>query len=226
MNLEDILREVRYCCKSQQTINDLKGMANRAIKTIAERANWSAMHDRRPITIPTGYTNAPMGPAFKQLSGEESPVSFVYGNYSLAVQVTSRSRIELSGIWPFPNGPFSFPVPGGFMPIRVVFFERNGPGGQWTINVPPQFSITQNAIFNVHAYWYPAPLVKGSDTNPFTEDGNLSDAIMMMTRAYALRSEDPASETAMAAKAEAEEAITRAMYSDAAISLGGRPLRM
>jgi len=226
MNLEDILREVRYAVKSQQTLNDLKGMANRAIRTIAERANWSSMHDLRPITIPSGYSSAPMGPLFKQLSTEQSPVSFTYGNYRLSVEVSSRSRIELAGIWPFPNGPFSFPVPGGFMPVRVVFLERNGPGGQWMLSVPPQFSITQDAVFNVQAYWYPAPLVKGTDTNPFTEDGNLSDAIMMMTRAYALRAEDPSSEVALAAKTEAEEAITRAMYSDAAISMGGRNLRM
>lgn len=112
------------------------------------------------------------------------------------------------------------------MPIRVVFLERDGPGGQWSINVPSQFSITQPAVFYISAYWYPAPLVKGSDTNPFTMDGNLSDAIMMLARSYAYRSEDPTDERGAAAKEEAEESIVRAMYADAQIALGGRSLRM
>lgn len=226
MDLESLVREVRYSVKSAQLQQDLKGMVNRAIKTIAERRNWSAMHDLRAITIPSGYSQTSLGSDFKQLSEEESPVSFTYGNYRIAVQVTSRSRIELAGIWPFPNGPLSFPVPGGFMPVRVVFLERNGPGGEWTLNVPPQFSITQPAVFNVQAYWYPAVLVKGSDTNPFTMDGNLSDAIMMLARAYAYRSEDPTDERGAAAKEEAEESIVRAMYAESAIAMGGRNLRM
>jgi hypothetical protein len=226
MTLENIIREVGYGVKGPQVQMDLKGMANRAIRTIAERFNWSAMHDRRTVTIPSGFSSQSLGAEFKQLSTEDSPISFTYGNYCLAVQVTSRSRIELAGIWPFPNGPFSFPVPGGFMPVRVVFLERNGPGGLWTLNVPPQFSITQPAVFNVQAYWYPFPLQKGGDSNPMTDDGNLSEAIIRLTAAYAFRADDPTDPRGDAAKAQAEEAITRAMYSDATIALGGRSLRM
>jgi hypothetical protein len=226
MTLEDIVREVSYGVKSSQVQLDLKGFTNRAIRTIAERWNWTAMQDRREVTIASGFSSAPIGESFKQLGTEESPVSFTYGQYQLAVQVTSRARIQLAGVWPFPNGPLSFPVPGGNMPVRVVFFERNGPGGQWTINIPPQFSITQPAVFFISAYWYPDPLVKGEDENPMTRDGNLSDAIINLAKSYAYRADDNTDARGDAAKAQAEEAITRAMYSDSAIAAGGRALRM
>lgn len=226
MNLADIVREASYGIKDSQVQLDIKGFANRAIRTIAERANWTSMHDRRPAIIPSGFQNVSLGAQFKQLSTEESPISYSYGNYELAVQVTSRSRIQLAGIWPFPNGPFSMPVPGGYMPVRVVFLERDGPGGQWKLWVPPQFPITQDAVFQIQAYWYPDPLVKGDDRNPMTDDGNLGEAIIRLTAAYAFRAVDPTDPKGDAAKAQAEEAITRAIYSDVAISLGGRALRM
>lgn len=226
MTLEDIIREASYGVKDAQVQLDLKGFVNRAIRTIAERANFSCLHDIRVVVIPSGCDKQNLGAEFKQLSPEESPISFQYGNYRLAVQVTSRSRIELAGIWPFPNGPFSFPVPGGYMPVRVVFLERNGPGGNWTLNVPPQFSITQDAQFFVQAYWYPFPLVKGDDRNPMTDDGNLSEAIIRLAASYAFRAVDQTDKRGDAAKEQAEEAIQRAMYSDAFISGGGRTLRM
>lgn len=226
MDLESLIREIGYSAKDSQVQQDLKGMTNRAIKTIAERWNWSSMHSRRIVVIPSGFSKQSLDADFKQLSQEASPVSFVYGTYELPVQVTSRSRIQLAGIWPFPNGPFSFPVPGSYMPVRVVFLERNGPGGLWQLEVPPQFSITQAAQFWISAYWYPPPLTKGSDTNPMTEDGNLSEAIIRMAACYAFRAVDPIDPRGDAAKAQAEEAITRAMYSDSFIALGGRNLRM
>lgn len=226
MTLEDIIREVSYSVKDPQTQLDLKGFVNRAVRTIAERANFSCLHDIRTVVVPSGYDKQNLGWDFKQLSPEESPISFSYGSYRLAVQVTSRSRIELAGIWPFPNGPFSFPVPGGYMPVRVVFLERDGPGGQWAIHIPPQFSLTQDAVFYVQAYWYPFPLVKGGDRNPMTDDGNLSEAIIRLAASYAFRAVDPTDKRGDAAKEQAEEAIQRAMYSDAFIALGGRTLRM
>lgn len=226
MNLEGIVREISYSVKDSQTQLDLKGFANRAVRTISERANFSALHDRRTVIVPSGFDSQSLGDDFKQLSQEESPVSFTYGNYELAVQVTSRARIQLAGIWPFPNGPFSFPVPGGYMPVRVVFLERNGPGGQWKLWIPPQFSLTQDAVFKISAYWYPFPLVKGEDRNPMTDDGNLCEAIIRLAASYAFRAVDPTDKRGDAAKEQAEEAIQRAMYSDAFIALGGRTLRM
>lgn len=112
------------------------------------------------------------------------------------------------------------------MPIRVVFLERNGPGGQWKIEIPPQFSITQEATFWISAFWYPFPLVKGDDENPMTQDGNLSQAILRLAASFAFHEVNPTDPRGDAAKAQAEEWITRAMYSDAFISLAGRSLRM
>lgn len=226
MTLEDLIREVSYSSKDSQVQLDLKGFINRAVRTIAERANWTFIHDRRIVVIPSGFNSQKIGAEFKQLSEEASPVSFVYGSYELPVLVTSRARIQMAGIYPFPNGPLSFPVPGGYMPIRVVFLERNGPGGLWQIFIPPQFSITQNAEFWISAYWYPFPLVKGTDENPMTQDGNLSEAIIRLAAHYAFRSVNPTDPRGDAAKAQAEEAITRAMYSDVLIAQGGRAMRM
>lgn len=226
VNLADIIREAGYSAKDSQVQQDLKNFVNRSIRLIAERFNFTAIRDRRLVVIPSGFSSQKLGAEFKQLGMEDSPVSFTYGQYQLPVLVTSRERIQLAGIWPFPNGPFSFPVPGGYMPVRVVYFERNGPGGQWTLNTPPQFAITQNAEFWVTAYWYPFPLVKGEDTNPMTEDGNLSEAIVRLTVHYAFRAVNPTDPRGDAAKEQAEEAITRAIYSDAAISGAGRSWRM
>lgn len=226
MDLESIIREVSYSAKDAQVQIDLKSFVNRAVRVIAERANFSAMHDRRVVVIPSGFNSQKIGAEFKQLSEEASPVSFVYGSYELPVLVTSRARIQMAGIYPFPNGPLSFPVPGGYMPIRVVFLERNGPSGLWQIFIPPQFSITQPAEFWISAYWYPSPLVKGDDTNPMTEDGNLSEAIIRLAAHYAFRSVNPTDPRGDSAKAQAEEAIVHAMYSDVAISNSGRSMRM
>lgn len=226
MTLEDLIREVGYSSKDSQVQQDLKGFVNRAIRTIAERANFSSMHDRRPVTIAPGFSSTPLGVGFKQLSEETSPISFQYGTYFLSVLVTSRARVELAGIYPFPNGPMSFPVPGGYMPYRVVFLERNGPGGQWSLNIPSQFNSTLPSVFWISAYWYPYPLVKGDDTNPMTMDGNLSEAIIRLAAHYAFRSVDPTDKRGDAAKEQAEEAIARAMYTDVFISMGGRAMRM
>lgn len=226
MTLEDIVRECSYGVKDSQVQLDIKGMINRAIRTIADRWNWTSIHDRRIVIVPAGSSKQSIGKDFKQLSQEMSPVSFVYGLYELPVQVTSRERIQLAGIWPFPNGPFSLPVPGGFMPVRVVYLERNGPGGLWVLATPPQFAITQPAQFWISAFWYPAPLVKGTDENPMTNDGNLSEAIIRLAACYAFRSVDPTDKRGDAAKEQAEEAITRAIYSDASIGGAGRSWRM
>lgn len=226
MDLESIIREVSYSAKDAQVQLDLKSFVNRAIRTISERANFSAMHDRRPVTIAPGFSSTPLGVSFKQLSEEDSPISFQYGTYFLSVLVTSRARVELAGIYPFPNGPLSFPVPGGYTPYRVVFLERNGPGGQWTLNIPSQFNSTLPSVFWISAYWYPNPLVKGDDENAMTRDGNLSEAIIRMAAHYAFRAVNPTDPRGDAAKAQAEEAISHAMYTDVFISNAGRSMRM
>jgi len=227
MNLESILREVgEYGVKSVRLDSDYLGYVNRATKAIAERHNWTFMYDRRTVTVPSGKTTAPMGPDFKQLGTEESPVSFTYGLYNLPVKVTSRARVEAAGIWPLQNGPFSLPVPGGYMPVQVIFLERNGPGGQWMLSVPPQYSVTTDAVFNVSGYWYPAELVKGEDTNAMTEHGELCRAVVNLAKTYAYQAEETDNPKAGAAEATAEAAITRALYTDIAQSYNGRTLRL
>lgn len=225
MTLEDLTRESGYGIQDPKVQNDLKSFVNRAQRTIAERYNFSCLFDRRPVVIPSGFSSQDIGADFKQLNEEPSPVSYQYGTYQLSVCVVSRSEVELWGIWPYPSGPLSMPVPGGFYPARVVFFERNA-GGNWTINIPPQFQLTQEAAFWIKAYWYPTPLQKGSDENPMTRDGNLNQAIISLTQCFAFKAVDPTDKRAIQARLDAEDAINKAMYADSLVKMQGRSWRM
>lgn len=210
----------------QRVLSDWPKFINRAQRTICDRANWSFLKTRSQFTISSGSTFVSLGSRFKQLTEEESPVSFNYGQYNLPVKITTRERIEGCGIWPLQNGPTSLPIPGGFSPIQVLFLERNAPGGLWALNSPPQYSVTQDAVFNVSAYWYPADLAGGDDRNTMTDSGDLSEAIVNLAKALAYRAEEVDSPKGLAAKEIAEEAIGRALYSDSAIKFGGVTLRM
>lgn len=230
MNLSQIVYECGEIGRSngtgQRVDSDWISFINRAQRTIAERNDWTWMHARNQVTIASGLNSVALGSTFKKLTAEESPVSFVYGRYNLPVKITSRERIESCGIWPLQKGPFSLPIPGGFSPIQVLFLERNAPGGQWALNTPPQYSVTQDATFNVSAYWYPRDLAGGDDRNEMTDSGDLSEAIVNMAKALAYRAEEVDSPKGLAAKAIAEEAIGRALYSDGAQRWGGRTLRL
>lgn len=163
---------------------------------------------------------------FKQLSEQNSPISFQYGLYRLPVTVTTRSQIEACGLWPLMNGPLSTPLPGGYLPIRVVFMERDGPGGLWTLNVPPQFILTQDMTFYVQGYYLPEDLVSGGDSNFFTNQGELAEAVIARTKALAFFAEDPTSEKGQASMQQFEMHYQNSLYSDRAQLFSGVTLRM
>lgn len=200
--------------KSPRTMQNAKEYINRAIRALAERQNWTGLHNRTQNTILSGQTSCSLGENFKELTDEQSPISFTYGQYNLPVVVTSRERIESFGIWPFPNGPLSFPVPGGYNPIQIVFLEQDGPSGMWTLNVPPQYPITQNAVFNVSAYYFPPPLVQGNEENWFTRHGDLVNAVINLAKSYAYAAEEVDSPKAQAAMALSRENYIMALYTD------------
>lgn len=202
---------------------DYRGFINRAQKTIASRRNWTFLHNRAPFTIPGGSTSVSLGSTFKQLSSEQSPVSYTYGIYNLPVYVASREEIESRGVWPWTNGPTFQPTPGGAWPVRVVFIEQNN-GGNWTLNIPPQFAPQLDLTFNVSAYFRPADLALGTDHNALTDNGFLADALMNLAMAYAIK--DPTDKRVPGFKALYEDYFRQACYEDAQRQFSGRTLRL
>jgi len=225
VTLEDIIREIgELSVPNGKQAPDLKGYVNRAQRQIASRRNWSFMKAVNTATIAANTNSVSLGSTFKSLAGETSPASFTYGDYRLPVYVASRQEIEARGIWPWVNGPYFTPSPGGAWPIRVVFLESTSAG--WTLNIPPQFTPTIDVSFNVSAYYYPATLTLASDTNAITEDGDLGEALVNKTRAISYAAIDPSDPKIAGAERLYETAITRALYADASRQFSGRTLRM
>lgn len=52
--LSELVREVAIACGDQRVALDLKGLINRAQQTIAQRHNWTSMHDNRSYTLTAG----------------------------------------------------------------------------------------------------------------------------------------------------------------------------
>lgn len=227
MTLEEIIYEVMEVgVKSAVTDQRARQYINRAQRWVCDKWNFTWMFNRVQVTIPSGYTSTKLDANFKQLNNEQSPVSFQYGPYPLPVVVTSRAKIESYGIFPWLETQFTYPLPGGYLPIRVVFLEQDGPGGQWTFNIPPQYSITGPAVFNVSAFWYPSPLEQGSDSNAMTLDGDLQDALINRAKAIAYNAEEVDNPKGAAAQALAEASLTRAKYADSERRFGGRQCYM
>lgn len=227
MNLSTLIRFVgEVGLKQQQQDSDIRGYVNRAIHYIASRANFNCMHDIQEVTLISGNTSVTLPPEFKELSHQASPISFSYGIYRLPVIVSTRSAIEACGLWPLMNGPLSMPLPGGWLPIRVVFMEQDGPGGLWTLNVPPQFIITNNCTFNVQAYYYPKPLLQGDDSNGLTNNGQICEAIIALAKAFAFLGNDETAKQGQAAMERFEVLFQNSLYDEVHRTYSGVNLRM
>lgn len=215
LNFGEIIYEVgELSLRNPRTEINTRGYVNRAINIIGQRKNWTFMHTIQQVTIQSGQSNATMPASFKCLSEQESPISFTYGEYRLPVTVTTRSQVEACGLWPLMNGPLSMPLPGGYLPIRVVFMERDGPGGLWTLNMPPQFVLTTNMVFNVQGYYFPPPLQQAGDTNAFTQQPEVCEAIVALAKAIGYRAEEPGDPKGEAAMAQFEDYFSQAAYMD------------
>lgn len=210
----------------QRQLSEWPLWLNIAQRQVCDRRLWSFTHDLRTVTIASGATSAPLGSTFRQLGQEQSPVSLQYSNYRLPVTIISRATLESAGVWPWQNPPFALTIPGGYMPAIVAFLETNEPGGQWTINLPPQYSVTDDLVFNISAYHYPADLALGNDHNAFTDDGNLGMAIINIAKALAYAAEETDGKKADVAQAQAERYIERALYADGQKEMGGVTARM
>lgn len=224
MNLSDFTREIAEL-GLQDGRNDLyyRDWINRAQKAIASRRNWTFMHNRAVFTVPSGSASVSMGATFKQLTGEQSPVSYTYGIYNVPVYVLSREETERGTVPWNIGGP---PTPGTAWPVRVVFIEENA-GGNWTLNIPPQCAPTSTDLaFNVSAYYYPAALALGTDHNALTDNGLLADALLNLAKRTAYLSADPTDKRAEACRLIYEDYFTQACYEDNARQFSGRTLRL
>lgn len=203
---------------------------NRAVQQISEYKSWSFLHDRRRFTILTGDHSVSLGREFKCLSNEQSPISVTYASggttYDLPVNVISRALSEQTLYWPSINqivgGP---PIPGGYIPIRVVYLERDG-GGDWRLFIPSPFIVVPDAPYNVSGFWHPAPMKLGTDHNPITDDRNLCEAVINYACARSWFSTDKTSKQGDAAMALYEESLMKADYADDWNRYSGIVLRM
>ncbi len=203
---------------------------NRAVQAIAQYKNWPCLHDRRPYVILAGDHSVSLGPQFKCLSGEQSPISVTFQNgdssYDLPVSVISRELCEQTLYWPSINqivgGP---PVPGGYIPIRVVFLERDN-GGDWRLHIPQPFIVVPNSPYNVSAFYYPNPLKLGTDRNPITDHPDLVECVINYACSLALFSEDKTSKQGAAARALYKESLTAADYTEDRARWIGQVMRM
>lgn len=217
MNLSQIIREVgELNLRDQAFQSDIRPWVNRGQRVIAERRNWTWMHDRIDATITAGNTSANLPSTFKQLSTERSPITFTAPNQAFPTPVHVKSREELERMSP---GQFGNVVnaSGAWTPF-YVFIEKNS-GGLWTINVPPQFPYVNDSTYAVSCFLFPADLSLGTDHNDLTDSGELCEALMNWIKWKALPKTDP---EGAASKAAFEEGIERAAIIDARQRIGGR----
>lgn len=228
MTLTEITHEIGdLSLKSIAQDSDIKNLINRAQRSIAQRNNWSFLHNRLSVGVLSGDTGVDLPATFKQLSDEKSPVSYTdasLGQSNVPVKVASREEIESWWPWPWPFGPVLVPIPGSYLPIRVVFLEQNA--GQWRLNIPPQFAATSILVFNISAYWYPKDLLLGTDRNALTDHGELAEALVNRAKAIAYFAEDPTDPRGMAAMNLYQASYRTALYADSAQKTGGRALHM
>lgn len=226
MNLGEILHEIgELSVRSQAQDQDYINLVNRAQMSICQRNSWSFMHSRRKANVLANGTSAPLGPNFKELSSEKSPVSYTdtsLGQSNVPVKVASREEIESWWPWPWPFGPILVPIPGSYLPIRVVFVECTD--GSWAINIPPQFAASSTLVFNVSAYWYPPPLLLATDHNSLTDHGDLGEALLNRAKAMAYFAEDPSDKRGVACMNMYQQLYKSALYADEYQKRAGRTL--
>lgn len=194
------------------------------------------MHDRRHYVILAGDTSVSLGRDFKRLTDEESPISVSYQTggepntvYNLPCRVLSREEVERQLYWPWIGQYLNQPVPGGYIPIRVVFLEKNLTGihgGEWQLKIPPAFNVTSDSPYNVSGYYFPRPLERGTDENAVTNDPDAVQAVINKAISLAYFAEDPTSQKGIAANTEFENFFSNASYTDSLVKFGGRVLRM
>lgn len=228
MNFAQILDECSTLGNRSTTIEmNWRNWVNRAQRRICQRFNASFMHDQRQVTINQGTLSALLDKNFKEVSSEKSPISYndpsqTY-QFPIPCVLISRARGDRQGYSPY-YAPF--PTLLNAFPLRYVFIERDGPNGQWSLNIPQQYMVNPTAVFNVSAYYYPNNLEGGNDSSGVTEHPELCDALINLTKAMSFFSEDAESKQGQACMALYEQLFRQATYSDLQQRLQGRSLAM
>lgn len=228
MTLTEIVYEVQQLgVKSSRTLADSKNFVNRAIRRVAQRRNWTCLHDIRTATMPSGSNEAPLDPNFKALSSEKSPVSYQDPTTSMTLpipcEVTSRALSTRMGYNPFVA---ISPAVLNTFPLRYVYIEQNA-GGRWTLFLPQQYQTNPTSVvFTISAYYYPETLVLGDDSNGITNHPELCDAVINLAKHLAYAAEEVDNPKADAALSLYERAYKSAAYSDVAQQFSGRQLQM
>lgn len=237
MVLSDLIREVgELSGANNRTDLEIKRFVNRAVQAICARSNFNWMRDIRPFVILSGQHSVSLGPEYKCLSPEESPVSVNYTAgpgpdqiFKLPCRVLSIEEVQRELYWPWIGQYLNQPVPGGYVPLRVVFFQYNATGfnsGTWRLHVPPQFSVTSDSPYNVSAYYYPSPLILPTDRNACTDDPDLADAVVNYAKYLKYAAVDETDKRALACRAMFEEHFEQADYTNSFVKFSGRTLRM
>jgi hypothetical protein len=228
MTLQDLIYEVgELSCVSPRIQSDVKGFINRAQRQICNRRNFLWMQDIRQYTIPSNSISVPLDADFKQLTTEKSPVTWTDTvNQAARIPVTILSREEAERYnWAFFY-PYNAPVaPLVCPPVPWVFIDQIA--GVWTLNNSVINQVTNQAmIYNVSGYFYPKPLVLGTDSNALTQHGQLAEALVNCAKATAYFAEKPGHPDGVEAMAIYEKFYQSACYSDARQKIGGQSVHM
>ena len=225
MTLDQITRRVgELGVRSERIQTDVIDFINLARQTIAERKNWGFMHNRIQVSMTPNTQSANLPANWKSLSPERSPVSYNQpgSGFPIVVDVQSREQIEQVGFgW---RGWYTL-VPNGYLPVGAVFFEQNA-DGLWTINIPTYFVNTTQITYNVSCYLYPKQLVLGTDNDGMTNDGNLGEAIVNLSKAMLIEAEPEPDKSAQLFRNLAEDYLRKAANDDARRKIVGRVLHM
>lgn len=224
MNLSDIIREVGELAATSKAVRqDIRAWVNRGQRALAQRHSFSFMHSIQGVTIATGTMSAALPANFKELSNEQSPITYTAptSQFPVPVRIMTRAQLESS----LPGWDSRITNASGYWSPFQVFIEQ-GDGGVWTINLPAGYTQAENATYAVSCYLYPDDLRLGTDHTGATDDAELAEALVNWTVAKALLAEDALDQRGAAARTTSEYHLTRAIAQDARRKLAGRAVRM
>jgi hypothetical protein len=221
----DIIQEIAEVgvVNSRLSSNYL-GWLNRAQRWVCGRRNWNFCFDYQQFTLVGGTSSFQLGPSFKALAPERSPVSYIAPGGGAPITVNISSRAQLSRFW--TSWTAYFYTPNTFwLPPTWMFLEQDN-NGQWTLNLPPSIVAQNDITYGVSAYYFPADFTSGSNTNGLTTHPILIDALINYTKALAYWAQDPTDQRGAAARTIAEQAMTSAAYDDVLTRSSGRAIHM
>lgn len=226
MNLSELLYEVGElrAPNGDRLRSDYKRFINRAQRTIASRRNWTFMKDVNDYVMAAGTTSIEMPFEFKCLQIQRSPITYTNPETNFPLPVTVKTRAELERLGMAVTG--YYPYPTGAKPLRFCYMENSGPGGNITLNIPPQNTPSSDLTFHVSGFFYPSDLVQANDHNRLTDDPELADALVNLTKALAYFALNPTDVNGLACQQLATDRINLASAQDAHRNISGMSIHM